>query len=135
MSQKVNARDAIFQLNDRIVKQKNYITFLQQQLDEKNIEYKKILEQNEELKQKIQLEIYYKKENRFVHFQNEEKEENKIVKEEEPVKNGISFKISEINNDLHSNNVNNENKKSKININFKDTSSLKGLTLGDLMRN
>jgi len=133
MSQKVNARDAIFQLNDRIVKQKNYITFLQQQLDEKNIEYKKILEQNEELKQKIQLEIYYKKENRFVHFQNEEKEENKIVKEEEPVKNGISFKISEINNDLHSNNVNNVNKKPKINFDFNDLNSFKGLTLGDLI--
>lgn len=133
MSQKVNARDAIFQLNDRIVKQKNYITFLQQQLDEKNIEYKKILDQNEELKQKIQLEIHYKKENRFVHFQNEEKEENKIVKEEEPVKNGISFKISEINNDLHSNNVNNENKKPKINFDFNDLNSFKGLTLGDLI--
>jgi len=130
MSQKVNARDAIFQLNDRIVKQKNYITFLQQQLDEKNIEYKKILDQNEELKQKIQLEINYKKENRFVHFQNEE---NKTVKEEEPVKNGISFKISEINNDLHSNNVNNENKKPKINFDFNDLNSLKGLTLGDLI--
>lgn len=133
MSQKVNARDAIFQLNDRIVKQKNYITFLQQQLDEKNIEYKKILDQNEELKQKIQLEINYKKENRFVHFQNEEKEENKTVKEEEPVKNGISFKISEINNDLHSNNVNNENKKPKINFDFNDLNSFKGLTLGDLI--
>jgi len=130
MSQKVNARDAIFQLNDRIVKQKNYITFLQQQLDEKNIEYKKILDQNEELKQKIQLEINYKKENRFVHFQNEE---NKTVKEEEPVKNGISFKISEINNDLHSNNVNNENKKPKINFDFNDLNSFKGLTLGDLI--
>lgn len=130
MSQKVNARDAIFQLNDRIVKQKNYITFLQQQLDEKNIEYKKILDQNEELKQKIQLETSYKKENRFLHFQNDEKEENKIVKEVEPVKNGISFKISEINNDLHSNN---ENKKPKINFNFNDLNSLKGLTLGDLI--
>lgn len=88
------------------------------------------MDQNEELKQKIQLETSYKKENRFLHFQNDEKEENKIVKEVEPVKNGISFKISEINNDLHSNN---ENKKPKINFNFNDLNSLKGLTLGDLI--
>ena len=56
MSQKVNARDAIFQLNDRIVKQKNYITFLQQQLDEKNIEYPIIDRQyiiDNDLKRKI----------------------------------------------------------------------------------
>ena len=133
MSQKVNARDAFIQLNDRIVKQKNYITYLQQQLDEKNIEYKKILDQNVELKQQLQLE----KENRFIHLQ---KEESKVVKEVEEViyvkepkqvKNGISFKITEINNQP----TPNVNKKSNMNINFNDISSLKGLTLGDLIRN
>ena len=139
MSQKVNARDAFIQLNDRIVKQKNYITFLQQQLDEKNIEYKKILDQNVELKQQIQLE----KENRFIQLQKEEskvvKDVKEVVKEDiqeneviyEQVTNGISFKITEINKEPTSN----VNKKSNMNINFKDTSSLKGLTLGDLIRN
>ena len=158
MSQKVNARDAFLQLNDRIVKQKNYITFLQQQLDEKNIEYKKILDQNVELKQqldeknieykeilyqnvelkqKLQLETSNKKENRLIHLQKEENEENEkeneviYVKEPEQVKNGISFKITEINNEP----TQNVNKKSKMNINFNDLGSLKGLTLGDLMRN
>lgn len=135
MSQKVNARDAFLQLNDRIVKQKNYITFLQQQLDEKNIEYKKILDQNVELKQQIQLE----KENRFIQLQ---KEESKVVKDVEEVKeeneviyeqvtNGISFKITEINNEPTSN----VNKKSKINFDFNNLNSFKGLTLGDLIRN
>jgi hypothetical protein len=135
MSQKVNARDAFIQLNDRIVKQKNYITFLQQQLDEKNIEYKKILDQNVELKQQIQLE----KENRFIQLQ---KEESKVVKDVEEVKeeneviyeqvtNGISFKITEINNEPTSN----VNKKSKINFDFNNLNSFKGLTLGDLIRN
>jgi len=136
MSQKVNARDAFIQLNDRIVKQKNYITFLQQQLDEKNIEYKKILDQNVELKQQIQLE----KENRFIQLQKEESKVVKdVVKEDiqeneviyKQVKNGISFKITEINNQP----TPNVNKKSNMNINFNDISSLKGLTLGDLMRN
>jgi len=136
MSQKVNARDAFIQLNDRIVKQKNYITYLQQQLDEKNIEYKKILDQNVELKQQLQLE----KENRFIHLQKEEDEVVKeVVKEDiqeneviyKQVKNGISFKITEINNQP----TPNVNKKSNMNINFNDISSLKGLTLGDLMRN
>jgi predicted transcriptional regulator len=136
MSQKVNARDAFIQLNDRIVKQKNYITFLQQQLDEKNIEYKKILDQNVELKQQLQLE----KENRFIQLQKEERKVVKeVVKEDiqeneviyEQVTNGISFKITEKNNEPTSN----VNKKSKMNINFNDISSLKGLTLGDLMRN
>jgi hypothetical protein len=144
MSQKVNARDAFLQLNDRIVKQKNYITFLQQQLDEKNIEYKKILDLNLELKQQLQLE----KENRFIHLQKVENEVVKVVKnvkevvkediqeneviyikEPEQVKNGISFKITEKNNEP----TPNVNK--KMNINFNDISSLKGLTLGDLIRN
>jgi hypothetical protein len=135
MSQKVNARDAFIQLNDRIVKQKNYITFLQQQLDEKNIEYKKILDQNVELKQQLKLE----KENRLIHLQKEENEVVKEVKEEneviepEQVKNGISFKITEINNEPTPNNI---NKKSKIIMfNPNNFTSLEGLTLGDLIHN
>ena len=161
MSQKVSASVAIQQLNDRIVKQKNYITFLQQQLDEKNIEYKKILYQNVELKQqldeknieykeilyqnvelkqKLQLETTNKKENIFNHLQKEENEkENEAiyVKEPEQVKNRISFKITEINHEP----TQNVNRKSKMNINFDNFAnfdnlgSLKGLTLGDLMRN
>ena len=133
MSQKVNAKDAFLQLNDRIVKQKNYITFLQQKLDEKNIEYKKILDQNVDLKQQLQLE----KENIFNHLQKEENEvieevieKNEVIQPDQ-VFNRISFKITEINNEP----TPNVNKKSKMNINFNDLGSLKGLTLGDLMRN
>jgi len=127
MSQKVNARDAIFQLNDRIVKQKNYITFLQQQLDEKNIEYKKILDENIELKHQLQLENSNKKEKEVVN----QYEEVKYVKEPKQVTNGISFKITEINHEP----IPTVNKISKMNIDFNDINSLKGLTLGDLIRN
>jgi hypothetical protein len=51
MSQKVSAKVAFINLNDRIVKQKNYIKYLEEQLKQRNYDCKKLLDENNELKQ------------------------------------------------------------------------------------
>ena len=116
MSQKVSANVAFIHLNDRIIKQKNYIKYLEEQLKQRNYDCKKLLDENNELKQSNTI------------TNGNDVIRNDVIDTpyyEENKNNEILLKVTEVNKETSLEN--------KI-FNFNDINSLKGLTLGHLIK-
>ena len=156
MSQKVSANVAFIHLNDRIIKQKNYIKYLEEQLKQRNYDCKKLLDENNELKQSntitngndvirndvirndlvsndvIRNDVIMNDDIRNDDIRNDVIRNDVIRNDvidtpyyEENKNNEILLKVTEVNKETSLEN--------KI-FNFNDINSLKGLTLGHLIK-